>query len=350
MAENTTSLQDRAPKQTENAPQQALWQMITGCFVSQAVFTAAKLGIADLLKDGPRHPAVLAEATATHAPSLYRLLRALASIGVFIEDEQGRFGLTPVAELLRTDAPGSLRAVALLTGSPLEWGAWGDLLYSVQSGASAVPHVFGVELWEYIARHPETNDIFHQAMSNISATELRAILSAYDFSAIHTLVDIAGGHGKLLFTILQAYPQMHGILFDLPTVIERAEEQLKATGVAQRCTLVRGDMFASVPTGGDAYIMKSVIHDWDDEQAVALLRVCRTAMPAHAKLLLISRILAPANVADPGKFMDLNMLVALGGRERTTAEFEALLDAADLALSRIIPTRSPMSILECTKR
>lgn len=338
------------PRTTEMNSHQVLWRMITGCFVSQALHVAAKLGIADLLKDGPKSPTELAQITATHAPSLYRLLRALASVGVFVEDERGCFGLTPVAELLQKDTPGSLHAAALFIGSTLQWPPLGHLLHSIQTGESAFHHLFDMELWEYNTQHPEAHEIFHRAMSSFSATEIDAILSAYDFSTIHTITDIAGGHGRLLAAILNAYPHMYGFLFDLPHVAQQAEAQLKATEVAQRCTTVGGDMFISVPMECDAYIMKTVIHDWDDDRAVTLLQVCRAAMPAHAKLLLISRVITPGNTPDSSKFMDLNMLMTLGGRERTAIEFEALLDAADLALTRIIPTRCPLSIIECSKR
>ncbi len=346
-AQNTTVPIARTADVT---PQQELWRLITGCFVSQAIYVATKLGIADLLKDGPKSPTELSQTTVTHAPSLYRLLRALASVGVFVEDEQGRFGLTPMAELLQENVPGSMHAAGLLIGSTLQWPALGHLLYSVETGECTFDHIFGMTLWEYNAHHPEDHKLFQYAMTSFSAAEINAILSAYDFSALHTIVDVAGGHGKLLAAILNAYPSMHGILFELPDVAQQAEALLKAAGVTQRCTTVGGDMFVSVPAGCDAYMMKTVIHDWEDDQSVALLRVCRAAMPAHAKLLLISRVIAAGNTPDPSKFMDLNMLVTLGGRERTAAEIEAVLDAADLTLMRIIPTRSPLSIIECVKR
>lgn len=334
----------------EAALQQTLWRLISGCFVSQAISVAATLGIADLLRDGPKSPAELAQQTGTHAPTLYRLLRALASVGVFVEDEEGRFALTPLAALLRRDVPGSLHAPAALIRSKLQWPTLGDLLYSVQTGQCAFRHIFGMGLWEYTEQDVEENEIFHSAMSSFSATEVEAILAAYDFSGFSTLMDIAGGHGKLLAAILQAYPALQGILFDLPHVAEQAEELLQEAGVARRSQAIGGDMFASVPARCDAYIMKTVIHDWDDDQAVTLLRNCHAAMPTHARLLLVTRVIATANVPDAGKFMDLNMLVTLGGRERTAAEFETLLEAADLVLVRIIPTQSALNILECVKR
>ena len=336
--------------QPETTLQQTLWRMISGCFVSQAISVAATLGIADLLNAGPQSPTELAQQTGTHAPSLYRLLRALAGVGIFIEDEEGRFALTPLAALLRQNVPSSLHAPAAMIRSKLQWPTLGDLLYSVQTGECAFEHIFGIGLWEYTQQDEQENTIFHAAMSSFSTTEVDAIRNAYNFSSFSTLVDIAGGHGKLLAAILQAYPTLQGILFDLPHVAQQAEELLGEAGVAQRSQALGGDMFVSIPAGCDAYIMKTVIHDWDDEQAITLLKNCHQAMPSHARLLLVTRVIEPANIPDAGKFMDLNMLITLGGRERTATEFTALLDAAGLVLARIIPTQSALNILECFKR
>lgn len=343
------AIEAKAPL-SEATLRQTLWQMISGCFVSQAISVAATLGIADLLSTGPQSPTELARQTGTHAPSLYRLLRALASVGIFVEDDEGRFDLTPLAALLRQNVSGSLHAPAAMIRSKLQWPTLGDLLYSVQTGECAFNHLFEMGLWEYTQQDGQENKIFHDAMSSFSAAEVAAVCKAYDFSAFSTLMDIAGGHGRLLAAILQEYPRLQGILFDLPHVAQQAEALLDETGVAQRSQAIGGDMFSSIPAGCDAYIMKTVIHDWDDEQALALLCNCYAAMPSHGRLLLITRVIAPANVPDAGKFMDLNMLITLGGRERTAAEFTTLLDAANLVLARIIPTQSALNILECVKR
>ncbi len=334
---------------TKELPQEILWRMTSGCLLSQAIHVATKLDIPGLLKDGPKSSAELAQATETHAPSLYRLLRALASAGIFVEDVQSRFALTSLGELLRRDVPGSMAAAGLLFGSTLQWPALGELLYSIQTGKPAFDHHFGMTLWEYYMSHPEEHELFQYAMSSFSAAETHAILQAYDFSAFQTVIDVAGGHGRLLLAILNAYPEIRGTLLELPEVARQAEGVFKAAGVAQRCEVIDGDMFVSIPAGRDAYIMKTVIHDWQDEQALTLLKQCQRAMPAHAKLLLISEVIAPANVSDPSKFMDLNMLISFGGCERTSAEFEALLDAVNLKLERIIWTRSPLHIIECVK-
>jgi hypothetical protein len=339
-----------SPRVEKEMPQETLWRMTSGCLLSQAIHVATKLGIPDLLKDGPKSSTELAQETKTHAPSLYRLLRALAGSGIFKEDDQGRFELTHLGTLLRRDVPGSMAAAGLLFGSALQWPALGELMYSIQTGKTAFDHHFGMTLWEYYMSHPEEQELFQYAMSSFSAAETYAILQAYDFSAFQTIVDVAGGQGTLLAAILNAYPNIRGTLLELPRVAKQAEAFFKSAGVAARCEVISGDMFVSIPEDRDAYIMKTVIHDWQDEQAQALLKKCEAAMPAHAKLLLITEVIAPANVPDSSKFMDLNMLVSFGGCERTAAEFETLLDASGLKLDRIIRTRNPLSIVECVKR
>jgi hypothetical protein len=338
------------PRVENEMPQATLWRMTSGCLLSQAIHVATKLGIPDLLKDGPKSSTELAQETNTHAPSLYRLLRALAGSGIFTEDDQDRFELTPLGALLRRDVPGSMAAAGLLFGSNLQWPALGELTYSVQTGKTAFDHHFGMTLWEYYMSQPEEQELFQYAMSSFSAAETHAILQAYDFSAFRTIVDVAGGQGTLLAAILTAYPAMRGTLLELPHVAGQAEMFFKSAGVAERCEVISGNMFEAIPEGCDAYIMKTVLHDWQDEQALALLKKCAAAMPSNARLLVISEVIAPANVPDPSKFMDLNMLVCFGGCERTAAEFETLLAEAGLQSDRIIPTRSPLKIVECRKR
>jgi O-methyltransferase. len=330
-------------------PHSAFWNILMGGFAVQAVYVAAELKLADLLKSGAVSYKELAEQTATHAPSLHRLLRALASIGIFKEDEHQRFELTPLSQLLRSDSPGSLRAITLLVGSSFEWSAWSQLLHSIQTGESAFEHIFGMDLWAYTTQHPEAQHVFHHAMSGLSAQEVNALLSAYDFSTFHSIVDVAGGHGQLLTTLLHCYPLLHGVLFELPEVVREAQRHIEEAGLTSRCDMVAGNMFNSIPAGYDGYILKSIIHNWDDNRVIQLLQTCRIAMPDHAKLLLITRVLAPRNLPDNGKFMDLNMLVTLGGCERTKDELTTILADAHLHLTRIVPTRSPLSIIECMK-
>jgi hypothetical protein len=329
------------------APSLVLLHMVTGCWISQALYVAAKLGIADLLQEGPQSCTRLAEATQTHAGALYRVLRALASVGVFAEDEAGRFSLTPLAELLRTDAPGSLRAFAIMLGAPEHWRAWEGVLHSVHTGQPAFDHVFGMPLFEYFPTHPEAARIFDDAMTSRSSQENTAIIAAYDFTAAHTVVDVGGGQGTLLASILELHPHVGGVLFDLPHVIASARTRIEGTGQVARWECVDGDFFTAVPAGGDCYLLKKVIHDWDDERAQRILTNCRTAMSDTGRLLLIEPLIPPGNEASFNKLLDLLMLVwNAGGRERTEREHQELLAAAGFHLSRVIPTRAGVSIIE----
>jgi hypothetical protein len=315
---------------------------------SQAIHVAATLGIADLLEDGPRSTEELAHATHTHAPSLYRLLRALSSVGVFAEYSDGRFGLTPLAEHLRTDAPSSLRAWAMFLGRPHIWSAWAYLLDSVRTGEAAFPKLHGTSSWEYWASRPEEGAIFDAAMTGLSALAAEAIVGSYDFSGIGVLADVGGGQGGLLAAILKANPALRGVLFDQPHVVANAQELLEREGVSERCQIVGGSFFEAVPTGADAYMLKSVILDWDDATATGILAKCRAAMPKSGRLLVVERLVGPPNKPDPAKFADLNMLVMQGGRVRTTEEFARLYAAAGFPLTGVIETGSPYDIIEGT--
>ena len=337
---------EHMPGNTDETFSPALLHLINGFRISQLIAVAAKLGLADLLAAGPQSSAALAEHTGMHAPSLYRVLRALSSIGVFHEDEHGRFGLTPLADGLRSDVPSSLRAWAIFCGDPQVWQAWGALGYSVQTGETAFSHVFGMDVWTYRAQHPEANAIFNAAMAATSAREVPAIVAAYDFSRIHTLVDVGGGHGTLLAGILQVYPSMRGVLFDLPHVLAGAAPVLEAAGVAERCQRVGGSFFDSVPPGGDAYLLHRIIHDWDDEQSTAILQRCHAAMAAQARLLLVEGVIQPPNRPDPTKMLDIQMLVSAGGRERTESEWRTLLARAGFGLTQVYSTSGRSSILE----
>jgi hypothetical protein len=316
--------------------------MITGYWISQAIYVAAKLGIADLLKDGPKTDDELAQATGAHPRSLYRLLRALASVRVFAEAEDGRFGLTPLGEYLQTGIPGSVRALTINHGERL-YRPWGDLLHSVRTGETAFNHIFGMDVWQYATQNPEAVAIFNEAMTELTTQISTAVVAAYAFSRSSKIVDIGGGNGALILSILQANPQMSGVLFDLPHVIESAKKHLDAAGLTGRCAVVAGDFFASVPSGGDTYILKNIIHDWDDEHALKILQNCHRAMAENGKLLLVEGIIPPGNEPSFGKLVDLNMLVMAGGGERTEAEYRALLAAAGFQLTNVVPLQSPLS-------
>ena len=316
-------------------------RMTNGYQVSQALHVAATLGISDLLDDGPRSADELAEATQTHAPTLYRLLRALASVGVFAEQSDGRFGSTPLAEHLQTDAPGSLRAWAMLIGQTSFWASWGHLLRSVRTGEPAFPDLHGTNVWEHRETHPEEGEIFDAAMTGLSAPVAEAIVQSYDFSGVGVLADVGGGEGGLLATILTANPTLRGVLFDLPHVVASAGSMLERAGVADRCEVVGGSFFETAPEGADAYLLKSIIHDWDDAAAIEILHMCRAAIADTGRLLVVEPVIQPGNEPDRAKFSDLNMLVMLGGRERTAEDFERLYAEAGFRLTSIVPTGSP---------
>ncbi|HET6467429.1 MAG TPA: methyltransferase [Geminicoccaceae bacterium] len=324
----------------------ALLALASGAWIGQAVHVAARLGIADLLGDGPKPPAALAAATGTDATALYRLLRALASLGVFAEDAGGRFTLTPLAEGLRSDAPGSLRGYAIMMGEEWHWRAWGELLESVRTGGSAFERVHGCELFRYFAEHPEAARVFNAAMTSRTGQETAAVTGAYDWPA-GTIVDVGGGQGALLTAILARRPEARGILFDLPHVIDAARRPIEEKGLAARCELVGGDFFDRVPAGGDLYLIKRVLHDWDDGRAAAILRCCRAAMAADARLLVIEHVLPPGNAPSWGKLLDLQMLVLTpGGQERDEAGFHGLLATAGFRLERVLPAGPTASLIE----
>jgi hypothetical protein len=339
-------MNEQSPAQAALPPQFAMLQMITGFWVSQALHIAARLGLADLLKEQPQTAAELAAATDTHAPSLYRLLRALASVGVFVEDEEGRFATTPPGATLETDAPGTLRWMAIVELGQEHFPAWGNLMHSVRTGEIAFDNLFGQNAWEYYAQHPEHAQNFNHAMTGLTGMVHGAVLKAYDFSGITKLVDIAGGVGGQLGAILKTYPTMQGVLFDLPHVIAEAGPLLEAAGVRERCDFQTGDFFQAVPGGADAYIMKWIIHDWDDDRSITILKNIRREIAANGKLLIVETVVPPGNAPDFSKLLDLNMLVMTGGCERTEAQFSALLSNAGFRLTRIVPTESPMCVIE----
>lgn len=345
-SQNRTVQSESAAEQ----PQFAMLQMIVGFWVSRAIYVAAKLGLADLVKDRPKTADELARLTGTHAPSLYRVLRALAGVGVFADDGQGRFAQTPLSETLRGDTPGSLRATAMVELGQEHFSAWGNMMHSVKTGEIAFDNLFKQNAWEYYARNPEDASNFNKSMKGLTEMINGAVLSAYDFSGVNKLVDVAGGTGGLISAILTIHPQMRGVLFDLPHVIAEAGPLLDAAGVRDRCETASGDFFESVPAGGDAYVMKWIIHDWDDAKSTAILENIRKAMNENGKLLLIETVVPEGNYPDLSKFLDLNMMVMTGGRERTEAEFNSLLAASGFKLRRVIRTASPVYVIEAVRR
>lgn len=340
----TQSLQPAGP-----GPDIVLTQTILGGLNAQAVYVAAKLGVADSLATGPKSVEQLAKEVGADESSLYRVLRALASIGVFVEDGQRTFRLTPTAQLLRSDVEGSLRDVAIFMGEDWHWSVWGQTLYSVKTGQAAWNRVHGKTVFPYLETNVEAAEIFDRAMSSFSTLARQAVVNAYDFSSLTVLVDVAGGHGRLLTGILEATPDLRGVLFDLPHVIVRAKESEELKKVRSRIDLKAGDFFQSVPVGADGYILKHIIHDWQDAEAIKILTNIRKAMSTYGRVLLIEAVVSERNQPDFAKILDIEMLVSPGGKERTATEYADLFRQSGLKLSRVIPTRSPYSVIEAVK-
>ncbi len=339
-----------APSPLEPNPRAQLRELMAGYFLSHAVYVAARLNIATLLADGPKTCAALAAACGAHSDTLYRLLRALASYGVFAEDEQQRFANTPKSEPLRADIPASMRPMALFFGDETMVTPWHTLLHSVTSGKPAFEHVYGMHHFDYMARHADKAKVFDDAMVSLSAAVNAALVKGYDFSPFASIIDIAGGYGSTLCTILRANPGLRGILFDMPHVIEGARAYIATQGLAERCDVVGGDFFQSVPAGAGAYFMKHIIHDWDDERCVKLLRTCHAAMPARAKLLVCERIVPPGNAPAYSKVGDLVMLIMTpGGRERTLEQYRTLFEGGGFRLDRVVATESEFCVIEGEK-
>lgn len=336
----------------EKAPQsqpqsvQALQQMMTGTWIAQSISVVATLGIADLLRNGAKTADQLASAASAHADSLYRVLRALASAGVFLETDDHRFALTPISECL-CDGPNSSRNAARLTSMPLFWRAWGELLEVVKTGKTGMMLAYGqMNPFEYLEKHPEDGAIFNNAMTEISRNVGPAIAEAYDFGKFRKIVDVGGGHGSLLLSILDRYPNPRGVVFDLPHVVKDARIAIEATGLAARCEVAAGNMFESVPSGADAYVMKAIIHGFNQEGALQILANVRRGITPEGRLLVVDRVVPSGNGRSPSKLADLQMLVMSGGRERTPIEFGDLFKAADFRLQEIHTTAAPQSIVE----
>ena len=319
-------------------PPPDIWELVNGHRYAQAIHVAAALGVADELKGEERTSDDLAAAVGAHPDTLYRLLRALASVGVVREGDGRTFSLTDAGHDLRSDSPTTIAGWASFIGSSHHWNAWGNLLHSVRTGENAFQHVYGTDVWTYRSEHPESGPPFDRAMTELTRRANDAIVAAYDFGGFETIVDVSGGRGALLRAILDANPKLSGILFDQPHVVDGVE-------LPERASAVGGSFFEAVPEGADAYVLKWIIHDWEDPEARAILETCRRAMPAHASVLVIERVVGPPNEDPDAKFSDLNMLVLPGGRERTKDEFATLFASAGLQLGDVFPAGS-LAVLE----
>lgn len=331
---------------TGSVPPHVQLIQMTALTTSRIVYAAAKLGLADHLARGPKSAEELAGPTGTHAPSLYRLMRALATVGILTESESHRFGLTTLGQALQTGAPGSARAAVLTLAGDRAMRQWGELLYSLQTGNSGMEKSFGMPLFDWLARNPEEASLFSETMAGFHGAEPSAVAASYDFSDFKTIVDVGGASGHLLTTILGRYDGPRGILFDLPHVVRDATALIQARGLKDRVTIQPGSFFEGVPSGADAYVLSHIIHDWSEEQCLTILTHCRQAMRPASRLLLIEMVLPGADTPHPGKLLDITMLVGPGGQERTADEYAALLGKAGLHLTRVVPTSSPVSVVE----
>src|ERR1700688_1158347 len=312
-------------------------QIMNGGYVAGAIACLAQLGIPDLVDGAPKSAEELASQIGADPQALYRLLRATASVGVLAEGRDGKLSQTPMSAVLRSKATPSLRAFAIMSGREWHGRGWSHLGHCVRTGKQAMEQIYGAPVFEFLKQHPEEAQIFNDAMTELSMIDGPAVAEAYNFDGIHSIVDVAGGHGFLLATILERNPHLRGTLYEAPHVVEGAANgPLKP--VMERCTLASGDMFSSVPAGADAYIMKHIIHDWPDDLCIQLLKACRKGVNADGSLLVVDSVIQPGNDFSPGKFLDLQMLIFPSGRERTEKQFRKLLEASGWKFSRIIPT------------
>ena len=323
-----------------------LRQLIMGFRATQLVHVAARLGLADHLAQKPRTARELASLVDAEPGALYRLLRALASLGVFAEAAGGVFGMTPMAELLRHDKAGSLRSTAMLYGDEVLWDAYGRLSRAIGNGKSSFEQLYGQSFYDYLVHHPAVAALFHEAMTGFSQHEADAVLAAYDFSTIRSIVDVGGGQGALMAALLHAHTELRAVIFDRSPPADDNHLAFRRPDVLERAKFIEGDFFTAMPEGGDLYLLKSIIHNWKDDEATAILRNCRNAMARHGRLLVVERVVPPGNSPAEAKLFDINMMVTVGGQERTEEEYAALLRAAGLKMARVIPTRSHLSLIE----
>ncbi|HET9250714.1 MAG TPA: methyltransferase [Candidatus Eisenbacteria bacterium] len=321
-------------------------EMARGHYVAMVVHAAAHFGIADHLADGPKSAEELAGATRTHAPSLYRVMRTLSSLGVFTEDAQRRFRLTPLGETLKTGAPGAARSTIRTIAGDWFWKGMEQFPYSVETGKSGFEKAIGMPVFEYLAKHPEKASLFSETMVGVHGEEPATVAEAYDFSNVGVLMDVGGATGNMLAHILARHPKPRGILFDLPHVVKDAKSLIASRGLSDRIEIRSGSFFDAVPSGADAYLLSHVIHDWSEEQCVAILRNVHRAVPKNGRLLIVEMVLPPGNVFHPGKMLDMIMLVGPGGQERTEEEYAHLLEKSGFRLTRVVPTKSPVSVVE----
>lgn len=322
-----------------------LRDLVGGFRITQLLHVVARLNIADALQSAPKTAQALATECGVDAHNLHRVLRALASQGIFAEDADGRFTLTRLAEPLCSDAPESVRHYAIMQGEPWMWRPMGRMMDAVRTGEVPFEDLYDDTFFQYLARQEEWGAIYNRNVTNRSRREAQAVLQTCDFSGVDTLVDVGGGQGNFLATVLERQPDLSGVLLDLPSLMPAARELMQQRGVADRARLVGGDFFASVPDGGDVYVLQAVLHDWSDERALKILENCRNAMQEGTRLVVVDTIIPPGNAPDPVKMSEVTIMVVLGGRDRSEAEFRAMLAETGFALDRVTPV-PPRTILE----
>lgn len=336
------------PDPAQLPPPAGMLLLVTSKWVSQAVHVAAELGIADLLSDGPLTVDELATKAGAQPQPLYRVIRAIASYGVFAELPDRRITNTPMSEYLRTDVPGTVRHMARMEGADFTWRPHGELLHTVRTGDPAFDYVFGQQIFDYLAAHPHEEDIFNQAMTSFTEQSADAIVADYDFSWYPVITDLGGGQGQLLAAILRANPGVRGVLVDRAPVVASAERTLEHSDVRGRVSFVAGDFFGEIPAGSDAYVLRTCLHDWNDEECVTILRNVRAAIGDRndARVLILESVLQPGNAFDVGKLIDLEMLALTSGLERTESQWADLLERAGFTLAGITETEPPLSVIE----
>lgn len=345
MAESAGMMAPRADAPSV-PPHAQLIQMASGYWISRIVFIAAEIGLADYLASGAKSAAEIAAPTKTHARSLHRLMRTLASLGLLTEEKGGRFALTPLGEALKSGAPGSARSTVLALAGQWAWRAWEEFPHSLATGKTGMEKAHGLPLFDFLARHPEEASRFSEAMVGIHGAEPPAVAAAYDFSGFGTIVDVGGATGNLLVHVLDRHRKPRGLLYDRPHVVKDAPALIGKWGLSDRIAIESGSFFDSVPAGGDAYLLSHIIHDWSEEQNLGILGHCRRAMKPGARLLIVEMVLPPGDTPHFGKLTDMVMLALPGGEERTEEEYRTLLGKAGFRLERVVPTESPVSVVE----
>jgi O-methyltransferase domain/Dimerisation domain len=330
-------------------PPAAVMGLVAGMWAAKAAAVAANLGIPDQLAHGPKRAEEVANAIGADASAVYRLMRAVASVGVFTAEPEHRFALTPLGAALRSNVPGSMRSFLIAQMAPGHWLPWGNLEDAVRTGRPSAPKALGMDAWEYYKKNHDEGFHFAEAMSGLSHLAMQAVLVSYSFAGARKVVDVGGSHGSFLAAVLRREKAARGVLFDRPEVIDGASATLEEAGVSERVDRVGGSFFESVPAGGDVYLLKHILHDWNDDECVKILRNVREAMVVDARVVVVEMLITDKGPPSPAPLLDLNMLVMLTGKERTTEDFAVLFAKAGLKLQAVTPTQSPLAVIEARR-